>query len=197
MKKGIEELWASERVARSINSLEYKEIALKSDTESATTAFRNCVAEHCNAVVTLEDAVKGDKPSDGLVENAVVLLRGVIRTIKLHGRRILRRLPNLVVVGGTCGEHLVQVPEGSRRLDVIRMVAWQEACTKVCALRREGSGETILGTVEQSESQIQVQSVAVWETTAPSASRGRQKVWRERSGGKIEHQDRWDKKSTT
>ena len=48
----------------------------------AVIAFRNRVAENCNAEVTLEDAVKGDKPSNGLVENAVMLLRGVIRTMK-------------------------------------------------------------------------------------------------------------------
>ena len=68
-KKGIEKPWASERVARFINSLGYKEITLKRDTEN------------CNAEVTL-DAIKGEKPSNGLVENAVMLLRGVIRSIK-------------------------------------------------------------------------------------------------------------------
>ena len=84
LKKGIEEPWASERVARFVNSLGYKEITLKSDTEPAIIALRNRVAEKCNAEVTLEDAVKGDLPSNGWVENAVILLRGVIRTIKCH-----------------------------------------------------------------------------------------------------------------
>ena len=83
LKKGIEEPWASERMARFINSLGYKEITMKSDTEPAIIAFRS-EAENCNAEVTLEDAVKGDLPSNGLVENAVILLRGVIRTIKCH-----------------------------------------------------------------------------------------------------------------
>ena len=83
MKKGIEEPWASERVARFINSSGYKEITLKSYTEPAIIAFRNRVAENCKAEA-LEDAVKGGKPSNGLVENAVMLLRGVIRTIKCH-----------------------------------------------------------------------------------------------------------------
>ena len=36
----------------------------------------------CKAEVTTEDAVKGDKESDGVIENAVMLLRGIIRTIK-------------------------------------------------------------------------------------------------------------------
>ena len=31
-----------------------------------------------------EDAVKRDKESNGLIENAVMLLRGIIRTIKCH-----------------------------------------------------------------------------------------------------------------
>ena len=83
LKKGVEEKWASERVARFINALEYKEITLKSDTEPATVAFRSSVAEKCNADVATEDAVKGDKSSNGLVENAVMLFRG-IRTINVH-----------------------------------------------------------------------------------------------------------------
>ena len=55
LKKGIEEPWASDRVARFVNSLGYKEITLKSDTEPAIIAFRSRVAENCK--VTLEDAV--------------------------------------------------------------------------------------------------------------------------------------------
>ena len=57
----------------------YTESTLKSDTKPATIAVRNRAAE-----VTLKDAVKEDKLSNGMVENAVLLLRGVIRTIKCH-----------------------------------------------------------------------------------------------------------------
>ena len=118
LKKGIEEPWASERVAIIIKSSDHKEITLKSGTEPAIIAFRTRVA----AEVTSEDAVKGDEPSNGLVRNAVMLLRGVIRTIKvpcgeLHTRGTPRRLPDFSVVGGTCEEHFVQVPEGSRWSD--------------------------------------------------------------------------------
>ena len=67
-----------------MNSLGYRMITLKSVTEMAIIEFRNRVAGNCKAEVTLEVAGKGDKPSDGLVENAVMLLRGVIRTIKCH-----------------------------------------------------------------------------------------------------------------
>ena len=76
LKKGIEEPWASERVARFINFFGYKESTLKSDTEPAIVAFRNRVAENCNAEVATEDAVKGDKESNGFLENEIMLLRG-------------------------------------------------------------------------------------------------------------------------
>ena len=84
MKKGVEEPWTVERVAKFIDLLGYREITLKSDTEPAIIAFRNRVAETCKAEVTTEDAVKGDKESNGLIENAVMLIRGIIRTIKCH-----------------------------------------------------------------------------------------------------------------
>ena len=79
LNKGIEEPWASEGVARFINSLAYKEITLKSDTEPAIIAFINRVVALCKADVTTEDAVEGDKESNGLIENAVMLLRGIIQ----------------------------------------------------------------------------------------------------------------------
>ena len=84
LKKGVEEPWTVERVAKFIDLLGYREITLKSDTEPAIIAFRNRVAEACKAEVTVEDAVKGDKESNGLIENAVMLIRGIIRTIKCH-----------------------------------------------------------------------------------------------------------------
>ena len=98
LKKGIGELWASERVASG-----YKEMTLKSDTELAIIAFRNRVAENCNAGVTSKDAVKEEKPSNGLVENAVMLLRGIKCHVESCTRRTPRRLPDFAVVGGTCG----------------------------------------------------------------------------------------------
>ena len=47
-------------------------------------AFRNRAAEMCKAAVTTENAVKGDKESNGLIENAVMLTRGVIRLKAAH-----------------------------------------------------------------------------------------------------------------
>ena len=48
--------------------LGYREITLKSDTESVIIAFRNRVAEMRNAEVATEDALRRDKPSNGLIE---------------------------------------------------------------------------------------------------------------------------------
>ena len=58
LKKGVEEPWTIEWVAKVIDLLGYREITLKSDTELAIIAFRNRVAEACKAEVTTEDAVK-------------------------------------------------------------------------------------------------------------------------------------------
>ena len=65
----------------SLTCLGYREITLKSETEPA---FRNRVAEMCKAEITTEDGVKGDNESNGLIENAVMLPRGIIRTINCH-----------------------------------------------------------------------------------------------------------------
>ena len=63
--------------------LGYREITLVGDAGPAVIAFRDRVAEMCKAEVTTEDVVKRDKEPNGLIENAVMQLRGTIRTIKL------------------------------------------------------------------------------------------------------------------
>ena len=60
-------------MVRFIDLVGYHEITLKSDTEPAIVAYRNRVASMCKAEVTTEDAVKGDKESNGLIENAIML----------------------------------------------------------------------------------------------------------------------------
>ena len=77
LKKGAEEPWTIERVAK------FVETTLKSDTELAVIAFANGI-EMCKAEVTVEDAVKGDTESNALIVNAVMLIRGIIRTIECH-----------------------------------------------------------------------------------------------------------------
>ena len=71
-KKGVEEPRTTERVAKFIELLGNREITLKSDTELAIIAFRNRVVEVCRAEVTAEDAVKGYKESNGLIENTAM-----------------------------------------------------------------------------------------------------------------------------
>ena len=111
-KKSIEEPWASERVARFINSFGYKEITLKSDTEPAMIAFRNRVAEICNAEAALEDAVKG-----GLVENILMLSSEPSSAMwRVAHKKNFEMLPDFAVVGGTCGELRVQV---SKRFEMV------------------------------------------------------------------------------
>ena len=123
-KRGIEEPWASERVARFTNSLVYKEITLKSDTELAIIAVRNRVAEkqqnrgHAGGRGQRRQTSKrtGRKRSDAAArrhQNHQVPC-GV-----LHARRTPKRLPNLAVVGGTCGEHPVQVSEGVETVETV------------------------------------------------------------------------------
>ena len=91
---------------------------MKSDTEPAIIAFRNRVAAMCKAEVTTEDAVKGDKQSNWLIENAVMLLRGNIRTILCHiESRTQEPLSDdcHTMVGGARRMHPVQVPESVDR----------------------------------------------------------------------------------
>ena len=57
LKKEVGEPWTTERVAKFIDLLGYREITLKSDTEPAIIAFRNRVVEMCKAEVTKVDAV--------------------------------------------------------------------------------------------------------------------------------------------
>ena len=57
-------------------------------------------AEMCKAEVTTEDTVKGDTESNGLIENAIMLLRGIIKAArKNHPAMIVFS----VVVGGVVG----------------------------------------------------------------------------------------------
>ena len=74
------------KVVMFVDSLGYREITLKSDTEPATIAFRNRVAEWCRPEVTTEDAVKGETQTLCCIEVAVMQWRGVMRTVKLEGR---------------------------------------------------------------------------------------------------------------
>ena len=142
----------------------YKDITLESDTKLTIIAFRSRVAGNLNAEVTLEDAVKGDKPSNRLVENAVMLLRGVIRTIKCHvesctQEELREDSPILPWLVGHAGAFC----PGARRVAVGRhLKGWmaRRRHKNLCHSGRRAGETNIHRTVEQSESQIQVWSVA-------------------------------------
>ena len=124
------------RLPRFTELLGYRQITLKSEVEPAIFAIRNRVAEKCKADMATEDAMKGDKPSNGLTQNTVMLLRGIIKIIeyhmeKQHAKGTQGRLANLAVVHGTRKLHLVQVSERSRLANTSREIAWQETVTSV------------------------------------------------------------------
>ena len=52
LKKGVEEPWTIERVAKFMDLLGYRELTLKSDTEPTIIAFSNRVAQMCKAEFT-------------------------------------------------------------------------------------------------------------------------------------------------
>ena len=90
----------------------------------AIIASRNRVADYCDAEVTSEDAVKGDKAIKQIGrQRSDVVVRchqnDQVPCGELYTRRTPRRLPDFAVVGGTCTKHFIQVPERSRRLHVI------------------------------------------------------------------------------
>ena len=49
LKKGVEEPWTTDREAKIVDVLGYREMTLQSDTELAIIAFRDRVAEMCKA----------------------------------------------------------------------------------------------------------------------------------------------------
>ena len=164
LKKGVEEPWTIERVVKFIDLLGYHEITLKSDTEPAIIKFRNRVAAMCQAEVTTEDAVEGDKESNGLIENAVVLLRGIIRTIKCHIESRTQEplsddslvVPWLVEHAGCTLSRCQKGRDGKtpfeRRL---------EADAIICPVWRKGAGKTNHnGSEEQNDLQISVRILA-------------------------------------
>ena len=67
------------------------------------------------AEVATENAVKGDEPSNGLIENSVMLLRGTVRTLTCH----IESSPHEALREAPPRQHLVQVPERSRRENAI------------------------------------------------------------------------------
>ena len=69
-RRGVQELRVTDRVTKFIDLLDYREITLKSDTESAIIAFRDRVVEVRRAEVMTEDAVKWSQESTDSLETS-------------------------------------------------------------------------------------------------------------------------------
>ena len=67
--KGVKEPLDFDGVVTFADSLGYCETTVMSDAEADIIAFRHRVAEGCRAEVTTEDAVKGDRQTNGLIVN--------------------------------------------------------------------------------------------------------------------------------
>ena len=78
LKKGLQNLGQS-RVWRSSLTC----LVIVRSRRRVTQNLQSLRSENV-ADVTTEDAVKVDKESNGLIENAVMLLRGIVRTVKCH-----------------------------------------------------------------------------------------------------------------
>ena len=149
-------------MARFIDLLGYREITLKSDTDPAIIAIRNREAEICKAEVATEDAVKGVTPTSGLIENTVMLIRGITRKIKCRIESSTREepiedVPILPWLVEHAGSSLFRCQKGRDGRNTIREIARQDTVTRVCLVWREKVGEAILnGPLEQNNPRYKI-----------------------------------------
>ena len=143
--------------------------------------------------------MKGDKESNGLIENAVMLIRGIIRTIKCHietsTQEPLRdESPILPWLVDTHRMHPVQVSKRSRRENAIRKTARQKTVTSICPICGESVGKAKLHrSHEQNEPQMQVRDLA-WNAKQQCMMFHEECRWcRAREIRILEPQSRWDK----
>ena len=180
----------------------YTESTLKSDTEPAIIAFRNRAAKNCKAEVALKDAVKEDKLSNGLVENAVMLMRGVIRTIKCYVESCTQEelwedspiLPWLVEHAGSMLSRCQKGRDGRTPLERLH--------GKKPTQEFMPFGEKVLTRPISSEPLNRMNPrykfgawLGVRNNSAECFAATAEGVFRAREVSRIEHQDRWDKEA--
>ena len=83
-RKGTNEDWVVRRTCRFIEELGHKRIILKCDREHATVDLQNKIVAMSEKEIIPENSVTGDSKSNGLIENAVREVEGMIRTWKDH-----------------------------------------------------------------------------------------------------------------
>ena len=73
---------AIDHVAKALGELGYKRIVVKSDGEAALLAFLRAVIQKWDGEVVPENSPVGDPQSNGAAENAVLIVKGHIRSMK-------------------------------------------------------------------------------------------------------------------
>ena len=165
LKKGLEEPWTIESVAKFIVLRGFREITLKSDTDLATIAFRTCVAGtiKCHIETSTQEPLRDESP----------ILPWLVDTHRMHP---------------------VQVSKRSRRENAIRKTARQETVTQMCPICGESVGKAKLHrSHEQNEPQMQVRDLA-WNAKQQCMMFHEECRWcRAREIRILEPQSRWDK----
>ena len=188
-------------MAKFINSSGYKEITLKSDTEPAIIALeigwlRIATQRSRWRTRSRETSFETDWSKRGHVV-ARCHQNHQVPCGDLHTRRTPRRLSDVAVVGGTREEHLVQVPERSRRSDTIERLHGKKPTQEFVPF-----GEEVLARPISSEPLNRMTrrcKFGVWlgvrNNSTQCVVETTDSVFRAREVRRIEHQDRWDKET--
>ena len=83
-KKGAVDFKIVKKIAQWIDALGYKRVVIKSDQEHSIVNVQEELRKECVTEMVPENSPKGESQSNGLIENAVKSLEGMIRTIKDH-----------------------------------------------------------------------------------------------------------------
>ena len=95
--KGVQNVWCAKRLAAELGQVPWTRFTLKSDQEPAIMALKTAAARLVQAAtgkeVVLEESPVSDSSANGLAENAVKEVKGVIRSLRwafdeLHGIKL-------------------------------------------------------------------------------------------------------------
>jgi hypothetical protein len=81
-KKGTVDFKIVKKIAQWIDALGYKRVVIKSDQEPSIRNLQEELRKECITEMVPENSPKGESKSNGLIENAIKSLEGMIRTIK-------------------------------------------------------------------------------------------------------------------
>ena len=75
-----------------LESLGYKRVAMKSDQEEAMRALQQRVQKEANCKMVLTSSKKYNSQSNSIVEKAIQVVEGQVRTIKLHTENRIQKV---------------------------------------------------------------------------------------------------------